>query len=356
MGYEVDFLPVGDGARSGDAIIVRFGDLHGQRQAQKVIVIDGGYQDDGDEIVDHLDKYYKTDVVDLVVSTHPDCDHANGLEVVLSELHVGGLLMHLPWTNTSGISDFFKSSRVTDASVRDHLRKSLDNTKTLEGIATSRGIRIVQPFAGLTLLGGAFQVLGPSQAYYQQLLSDFRGLPEAKEGFLQKAVDRVARFVEETLHLETLSDDDDTSAENNSSVISLLTVEDGSMLFTGDAGKEALTNAAQVLDAQGFDYSSLRFVQIPHHGSRRNVGPTVLNKLLGQKTGTGVTTRTAFVSAAKEGEPKHPSRRVTNAFHRRGFAVHATRGSSKRHSKGAPERGWGRSEPLPFFDEVEALD
>jgi hypothetical protein len=264
--------------------------------------------------------------------------------------------MHLPWRNTFGISDLFKSSLVTDASVREHLRKSIDNARALETLAVARGIRVVEPFAGLTFFGGAFQILGPSQAYYKELLADFRGTPIALEGLLSKALDRVARLVEETLHIETLSDNEDTSAENNSSVVSMLRVDGHSMLFTGDAGKEALTRAAAVLDAQAFDYRTLRFVQVPHHGSRRNVGPAILDKLLGPRTGTGVTTRTAFVSAAKEGEPKHPSRRVVNAFRRRGFAVHATQGSAKRHSKEAPNRGWGPSEPLPFFNEVEALD
>ena len=47
MGYEIDFLPVGDGARSGDAIALRYGNLEGTRAEQTVVVIDGGFTDDG---------------------------------------------------------------------------------------------------------------------------------------------------------------------------------------------------------------------------------------------------------------------------------------------------------------------
>ncbi len=32
MGYEVDFLPAGNGEKSGDAIAVRFGDLHSRNR------------------------------------------------------------------------------------------------------------------------------------------------------------------------------------------------------------------------------------------------------------------------------------------------------------------------------------
>jgi hypothetical protein len=45
--YEIDFLPVGDGARSGDAIALRYGNLEGTRAEQTVVVIDGGFTDDG---------------------------------------------------------------------------------------------------------------------------------------------------------------------------------------------------------------------------------------------------------------------------------------------------------------------
>jgi glyoxylase-like metal-dependent hydrolase (beta-lactamase superfamily II) len=78
MGYEVDFLAVGDEGRSGDAIAVRFGNLNDPSQ-QYVVVIDGGLTDTGTELVNHIKTFYNTSDVDLVISTHPDSDHAAGL-------------------------------------------------------------------------------------------------------------------------------------------------------------------------------------------------------------------------------------------------------------------------------------
>ena len=37
MGFEIDFLPVGEGQKSGDAVAVRHGNLHGSRSEQFVI-------------------------------------------------------------------------------------------------------------------------------------------------------------------------------------------------------------------------------------------------------------------------------------------------------------------------------
>lgn len=71
---EVDFLGV-ETAKSGDAIAVRYS-FNG---VTKVHVVDGGYLETGDQIVEHLKTFYDTTHVDHVVLTHPDQDHANGL-------------------------------------------------------------------------------------------------------------------------------------------------------------------------------------------------------------------------------------------------------------------------------------
>jgi hypothetical protein len=67
--YEIDFLPVGDGARSGDAIALRYGNLEGARAEQTVIVIDGGFTDDGAALVELIKTHYGTEHVDIVLAT-----------------------------------------------------------------------------------------------------------------------------------------------------------------------------------------------------------------------------------------------------------------------------------------------
>src|SRR3989344_7067879 len=97
MAFEVDCLPVGEESRCGDAIAVRYGNLHGNPRQQTVIVIDGGNLEAGEEMIKFLREHYATDHVDYVVSTHPDNDHVSGLRVVLEEMSVGKLLIHRPW-------------------------------------------------------------------------------------------------------------------------------------------------------------------------------------------------------------------------------------------------------------------
>lgn len=353
MGYEVDFLAVGDGERSGDAIAFRYGDLSGRRENQRVVVIDGGTKETGQDLVNLVKGQYRTDIVNFVVSTHPDGDHASGLTVVLEQLHVRTLLMHQPWDHAEEIRDMFRDGRLTATGLEKKLEEALQAASDLKTVATKRGVRIQEPFEGAH--GESLLILGPSRDYYQSLIPNFRQTPTVKTAAeaiwetLAKAAsaakEKVTTWVDETLDVETLEDSGTTPAENNSSVILLAEVDGSKLLFTGDAGIEALTRAADFALSRGIDLTSLTFVQVPHHGSRRNVGPAILDRIKG-----GV----AYISAAKEGEPKHPAKKVINAFIRRGAKVYKTQGQSLRHQQGAPPRqGYGPVEPLPFYSKVE---
>lgn len=355
MGYEIDFLPVGNGEKSGDAIALRFGNLSGFRREQTVVVVDGGTKESGNALVDHIQKYYGTSRVDIVVSSHPDADHASGLEVVLEELDVGELWMHRPWTRSADLAHALR----TGAAYRGHMLServvlSVRNAEALEKIAQRKGIPIIDPFAGHSDESGQLIVLGPSEDYYDSLLRDLdQQGASSRTGALSSLMEKAVNWVEEHWHIETLTDDGETSPRNNSSVILALEVEKSVSLLTADAGAPAIHKALDVVESAGVDPTSFKFVQVPHHGSKRNVGPTVLDRLLGPKSSDAVKRRTAFVSASKDA-PKHPARKVTNAFLRRGTPVFSTEGRVTWHHHDAPPRkDFGPAKPLPFYDHVE---
>jgi hypothetical protein len=99
------------------------------------------------------------------------------------------------------------------------------------------------------------------------------------------------------------------------------------------------------------------FVQIPHHGSRRNVGTAVLNAILGPIQAEGSASRfEAFASAPAE-DDTHPRKIVLNAFMHRGERIIATQGSAKIYYGGFPKRdGYVSATPLQFSTKVEEYD
>lgn len=72
--FEIDFLPAGDG--NADAICMQYSVQGGLF----VHVVDGGYGETGEKIVEHIRKYYGRDFfINHMVLSHADNDHATGL-------------------------------------------------------------------------------------------------------------------------------------------------------------------------------------------------------------------------------------------------------------------------------------
>ena len=363
-GYEIDFLPVGNGERSGDAIAVRYG----TPGSYKVMVYDGGTKESGQALVDHIKKYYQTSRVDFVVNSHPDADHASGLAVVLEQLEVGELWMHRPWEHSATIKDYFQDGRITDESLAERLKTKMAAAYALEELATEKGIPIGEPFRGEKV--GDFVVLSPERDWYiHTLVPEFEKSPEqkkqAEDAALQallktfaEAVGKTVSWIAEKWNIETLREDVETSAENESSVVLYGEIDGHGILLTGDAGIRALKTTADFAESRGVRLSNtLRFVQVPHHGSRHNVSTSVLDQIVGLRKSTddGVTTKTAFVSAGKD-STTHPRKMVVNAFIRRGAVVVPTQGQIKCSHHNMPSRGWDSATPLKFSDQVESWD
>lgn len=348
--YEIDFLPVGDGERSGDAIALRIWGI----APQQVFVIDGGTKDSGKALMQHIRTFYGTNVVNAVVSTHPDSDHSSGLTEVLENMEVKLLVMHQPWDYAPDIKSLFENRGLTSLGLQRKIKEELECAHELKKIADRKKIPITEPFEGGVWTGGLFTVLGPSQEYYKSLLPNFRPMPETKEGvgliptFIRKVEEEI-EMIAEALHIETLVDGNEHfSAENNTSTILLFNLGQDKVLFTGDADADALTLAADFATRNNISLIDLKILQVPHHGSKQNVGPTILNRIKG---------RSAHISVSPGAAPKHPSKKVINALIRRGSQVFTcTPGQTVcYHGDSTPIRaGWVNLPAHPFYQQVEA--
>ncbi len=353
MNFEIDFLPVGEGDKSGDAICFRYGNLMGPRDEQTVVVVDGGTKASGEALVQHIRTHYGTRYINSVISTHPDLDHTSGLAVVMENLDFGQLVMHRPWEHATEICDLFKTP-FTPSRMSEKLRKAITSAHELEVLAKTLNKPIVEPFAGMGTQDGSVLVLGPSKAYYESLLPEFRETPVPKvPTIITKAAQAVAAvgtavaekidLVAESLHIETLRDGAVTSAENNSSVVVLLQFGSKKILLCADAGVPALTEVLAYARSRNIGLHDLYLIQIPHHGSRRNVGPTILSQIMGKN---------AAVSVGPDCQPKHPAKKVTNAFIRRGATINQTMGVTLLYSD-LNLRNWSPAPTVPFYDTVE---
>lgn len=352
--FEIDFLDV-ESAKSGDAIALRY-QLNG---STRIHVVDAGFQDTGQSVVNHIRRHYGNPAyIDDVVATHPDGDHAGGLRTVLESFGVGTLWMLRPWVYATQLLPFFPTYSSRNALVA-RLRSIYPNIAALEEIAASRGISIREPFQGAVI--GAFRVLAPSPGRYGQLILNSDRTPETSgdrsPGLfgLGEAFARLKKFVKGAWGHEIFSPDE-TSAENEMSVVQYATLCGKRILLTADAGRGALTEAADYAATIGISLPGVDKFQVPHHGSRRNVSTEVLDRWLGPRRavpGHGATF-VAICSSAKLDED-HPRKSVKRAIIHRGGDFFATEGINIRSAGGAaPARaGYNPLTPSPYPEDQE---
>ncbi len=352
-GYEIDFIPVDSGKKNGDAISIRVV----ENGITTIYVIDGGTKISGQNLVDHIKLHYGTNKVDYLINTHPDLDHISGLTVVMEQLEVKELWMHKPWEHAHKIIDDIIDNRITVNSLTNRLQDSLKIAKELEEMANKKGIQVIEPFQGKKI--GHFYVLSPHSDWYTELIKGFNNMPASdKSTFIGEAVKKFGdaiKTVFENWNIETLTEDGQTSDKNESSVVLFGQLPNNfNVLFTADAGLKSLNKAYDYALSRGVDLKTCKFIQMPHHGGRRNVSPSLLDKLLGPKLPEGsAPNKTAFINTSKDC-PEHPKKSVTNAFIRRGVKVIATNGQTKCKHWGYPAReGWVAVTPLPFNNQVE---
>jgi beta-lactamase superfamily II metal-dependent hydrolase len=347
--FELDFLDV-ETQKSGDAIALRYQIGH----EWLVHVVDGGYQETGPRVEELIRTHYRTDLVNHVVLTHPDSDHAGGLRAILENLRVNALWMHRPWEHVTDLLGFFPGVSSADY-LRRVLREGFPNVVALEEIALRRGIPIYSPFQGAKI--GAFTVLTPSYDRYLELVARSDCTPASPvqrtptlTQLLGKAMAHAKAFVQASWGTESFSPDS-VSPANEMSVVQFARIAGEKILLTADAGREGLAEAIAYAPYVGLDLPGIDRFQVPHHGSRRNLSTAILDQLLGPRLSGQlfIPTFTAIISSAKA-DPDHPRRAVVRAMWHRGAQVVSTEsGNLRSSSSAAPLRpGYGSASRLPY--------
>jgi len=356
--YEIDFLKVGT-SKSGDAIAWRY-----QQNGRQVIgVVDGGFQETGEALRDHINQYYDNpSFIDYVVATHNDGDHAGGLRTILEEFDIGQLWMLRPWEYAQELLPRFARFTTVDG-LSKRLKEIYPNLAELEDIANERNIEIYEPFRGNNI--GPFKVLSPSKSRYLDLIVESEKTPEASAServtvgsVFAEAFRGLAALIRSAWGEEVFPETD-TSSENNMSIVQYGALCNQTILLTGDAGRLALTDAANYAQGVGITLPGIDRFQVPHHGSRHNVSSEILNRWLGKKDlnrlDMGQESFQAFISAATDDE-KHPRKAVIRAMIHRKGKVYTTKFGPwlNTRSNNAPIRPYmSAATPLDYPEEQE---
>lgn len=357
--FEIDFLKI-ESAKSGDAISLRYS----IGNEETIHVIDGGFKDTGDEIIKHIEQYYNHPTyIDRVILTHPDGDHAGGLQKVLEHFKVGELWMLCPWNYADELIDKFTRFTSVD-NLEKRLMELYPNVAALEKIANDCNIPIYAPFQGEAI--GEFIVMSPTKEFYLNMVVESDKTPEATKSikddtstiteFLEKAAKTVINFIK-ALWGEEIFSDESTSSENEMSVVQFANLCNKKILLTGDAGRQALTITLSYAPYAGLNLPGIDRFQVPHHGSRRNLSTEILDNLFGErlknKLEEGKEIFTAIISASEQ-DKDHPRKAVIRSMIHRGGKVVTNQSATLTTYSNAPKReGWSSAKPMIYPNEQE---
>ena len=98
----------------------------------------------------------------------------------------------------------------------------------------------------------------------------------------------------------------------------------------------------------GIKLNDCTIIKMPHHGSRKNVNPEIMDNFIGSKK--------LYYSCASDDLGHHPSQRLINMLNEKGFRQLSTSGSTLHWGVDAPERGWPKASAIESFEEIEITD
>ena len=302
-GLEIDMVSLGD---ADSLLVTKWSDDKPSR-----ILIDAGDHSDTPKVVAHLEEL-NVKQLDHVICSHSDKDHAGGMVefIVNTDIRIDSFWMHLPWEHI----DIREVRASLEKSVMKTVIASLDTAKALYDAAIDRGLDPKEPFMGATI--GFLEVLGPEKVFYSERLNDYRDAEKLTTMFRNKYAEAFnpADIIvnERNMKVATAAvklGQPPTDSENETSTVLRTRFDGKSVLFTGDAGVRALSNVREAFP----DVAGCKWMQIPHHGSSRNVTDELI---------AFFAPELAFVSAV--GNEKHPRQEVVDAFKSMETKVYST--------------------------------
>ena len=315
--YEIEMLDV----KSADAFIIHIID---EKDEDHIILVDAGDYTDGQKIIDHLRRYYKSPKINLAIVTHPDDDHYGGFLYLLEKIKEkskDAIEIKSFWIHDPGQHISAKDVKYgwTEERAKAEACSVLElNGQNLLKLIGDLKINKIEPFAysGEDFTFGHpdynLIVLGPSEEYYKSLVPSFRNGLKPKYKAEEIDEDSTVTLKDGKIYSKTLDEaGDDPSTHNQSSLIfAFVPTEGKKYLFMGDAGEAAFKNIPKEFESY---IKNVSWLKVPHHGSKYNLTNDMINT---------IKPKVAYISTEKIGN--YLSQSVVNALKKANCSVYST--------------------------------
>jgi hypothetical protein len=275
MDFVIDVLSLG----KADASIIWVRD----QGRDYVVFLDGGQVGHASLVLAHYNSFIRPALRSMpyliAVNTHMHSDHLGGLLEIIRQLHAQGDQLRAVYFNNPLSNQVLQEQVKSKVTYKmrfsklkeriEFLNESLEQAKDLVAQLLFLGIECRTAFAGTTLLPPPYEqrlrIIGPTPEFYGAMMSNAGRT-------LQWGVVDVSEMLTESLAgddpCQAIARYQDTDWDNKASVVLELTTERGEKyLFTADASEPSFLSIEQ----SGYPLTDYTLVQLPHHGSRRNL-------------------------------------------------------------------------------------
>ena len=260
----------------GDAFI-----LHCRKgENTGIVVVDGG-QGVNPRMNQFLHEIELIDSIDLMVLTHPDDDHLDGIRKYFEKhLNDSDLKVKKIWANCAANIIINTNNDVSP-------RKAEKLSNILENLVTQNKIvwesDVVVGHEPISLPSGDIEIIGPTPNAFNDFMEKYRN----DIGYTGEinAIDVSARDFDGDFNTEMseLAKRDKTSRNsrddvyNASSISFILRCDDFSILMLGDSFASGIYECLKQLGYSQDSPLKVDYVKMPHHGSANNINNDLLN-------------------------------------------------------------------------------
>lgn len=278
-------------AAHGDCLLIEYGAHHR-------FLIDGGVARTYDTLRAQIGSIPEAERrLELLVVTHVDADHIEGIVRMLTD---GTISMSIGDVWFNGREHLQQAAALDFGAVQGEYLSALIQKRNLPWNAATKGQALCVANAGplpvFQLAGGmTLTLLSPSPAKLEKMADawedDVRkaGLDLEHPGRVLEHLEKkgkrlIARFDEDdgpdVEALATASFSGDTAPANGASIAFLAEFNGKRVLFCADAHSDVLEeNLQRLLKARGLETLEVDAFKLPHHGSRANLSPRLVEMI-----------------------------------------------------------------------------
>lgn len=279
--FNINFLP----ARYGDSLWIEYGD----EDQPNIILIDGGTGETRKEIRDLINELPEPRHIELLVVTHIDQDHIEGILKILEEETLGftiGSIWFNGWSHLpdNGKVEFFgpvQGERLTAAILKHklswntHFNKEavvINEVGNLPEIILKDGFKI-------TLLSPTRSNLIKLKQFWKKEVEDANLQPGFGLQIEEENDEEIEVFGIEKPDIDELIKlpfKEDKTAANGSSIAFLGEFAEKRVLFSGDSFPSVILHSLNRIEK---DLFPIDLFKLSHHGSSSNTSPALIEKL-----------------------------------------------------------------------------